>query len=317
MPKKKDEIDPIDASFDDVTDSVLRKKTIEDNSKRGPIKDGGSLQVQGVEIHVIGKGEEDYISLTDMAGGFDGEGDTSHIEAWLRSKNTIDFLGVWEKINNPDFNSVEFDGIRMEAGTNRFKMSAKQWAQKTNGIGLIARTGRYGGTFAHKDIAFEFGSWLSPEFKLYLIKEFQVLKERESRSEHLEWNIRRTLVKAQYRVHTDAVKSYLVPHKVSKKQEGYIYASEADILNVALFGKTAKEWKSNNKDSIGTQRDNATIEQLIVLASLESQNALLIEQGKSQAERLVILNNLARKQMESLLTNPSVNKLSDKPLLSN
>ena len=191
MPKKKDEIDPIDASFDDVADSVLRKKTIEDNSRREIIKDGGSLQVQGVEIHVIGKGEEDYISLTDMAGGFDGEGDTSHIEAWLRSKNTIDFLGVWEKINNPDSNSVEFDGIRMEAGTNRFKMSAKQWAQKTNGIGLIARTGRYGGTFAHKDIAFEFGSWLSPEFKLYLIKEFQVLKERESKSEHLEWNIRR------------------------------------------------------------------------------------------------------------------------------
>ncbi|MBA3755083.1 MAG: KilA-N domain-containing protein [Nitrosomonas sp.] len=275
----------------------------------------GAMQVQGVEIHIIGKGEEDYISLTDMA-GFDGERDTSHIDAWLRSKNTIDFLGVWERINNSNFNSVEFDRIRMEAGTNRFRLSAKQWAQKTNGVGLIARTGRYGGTFAHKDIAFEFGSWLSPEFKLYLIKEFQVLKERESKSGRLDWDIRRTLVKAQYRVHTDAVKDYLIPAKVSKKQEGYIYASEADLLNVALFGQTAKVWKSKNTNIAGTQRDNATIEQLVVLASLESQNALLIELGKSQRERLVLLNQLARKQMESLLTNPSIGKLSDKTLLS-
>lgn len=317
MPKDKT-IEPINASFDDVADSVIQTKDSPDHQKREVIRDSGSLQVQGVEIHVIGKGEEDYISLTDMAGGFDGEGDTSHIDAWLRSKNTIDFLGVWERINNPNFNSVEFDRVRMEAGTNRFRMSAKQWAQKTNGIGLIARSGRYGGgTFAHKDIAFEFGSWLSPEFKLYLIKEFQVLKEKEAKSEHFEWDIRRTLVKAQYRVHTDAVKSYLIPHKVSKKQEGYIYASEADVLNVALFGKTAKEWKSKNPNIMGTQRDNATIEQLIVLASLESQNALLIEQGKNQKERLIMLNDLARRQMESLLTNPSVSKLSDKPLLQN
>lgn len=174
-----------------------------------------------------------------------------------------------------------------------------------------------GGTFAHKDIAFEFGSWLSPEFKLYLIKEFQVLKEKEAKLEHFEWNIRRTLVKAQYRVHTDAVKNYLIPPKVSKKQEGYIYATEADLLNVALFGQTAKEWKAKNGHLTGIQRDNATIEQLVVLSSLESQNALLIELGKSQKERLVILNQLARKQMESLLTNPSIGKLSDKPLLSN
>lgn len=315
MPKGKNVIDPIKANFDDVADSLVRNKSLEGKSKREIVKDGGILQVQGVEIHIIGKGEEDYISLTDMAGGFDGEGDTSHIEAWLRSKNTIDFLGVWEKINNPNFNSVEFDGIRMEAGTNRFKLSAKQWTQKTNGIGLIARTGRYGGTFAHKDIAFEFGSWLSPEFKLYLIKEFQVLKERESKSDHLEWNIRRTLVKVQYRVHTDAVKHYLIPPKVSKEKEGYIYATEADLLNVALFGQTAKEFKSKNANMTGTQRDNATIEQLVVLASLESQNALLIEMGKSQKERVILLNQLARKQMESLLTNPSINKLSDKPLL--
>lgn len=181
---------------------------------------------------------EDYLSLTDMAGGFDGG--ASHIDAWLRSKNTVDFLGVWEKINNQSFNSVEFDGIRAEAGSNRFRLSAKQWSQKTNGIGLLARTGRYGGTFAHKDIAFEFGSWLSPEFKLYLIKEFQRLKQSEAATHQVaEWDVRRTLVKAKYRVHTDAVKNYLIPREISKNQEGFIYATEADLLNVAAFGMTA------------------------------------------------------------------------------
>lgn len=314
MPKDK-EIKPIDASFDDVAGVIVgdkRKQEALHNTKIHPL---GSVNVQGTEIQVMSSNEADYISLTDMTNNF--KGSDQLIKNWLQNKNTIDFLGVWEKLNNQNFNLVEFHQIREEVGLNRFVMSAKLWAQKTNGIGLIAKAGRYGGTFAHKDIAFEFGSWLSPEFKLYLIKEFQILKEQEARSGHFEWNVRRTLVKAQYRVHTDAIKTYLIPEKISKSKEGYIYASEADLLNVALFGQTAKEWKSKNANHSGTQRDNATIEQLVVLASLESQNALLIEQGKSQAERLVILNNLARRQMESLLTNPSVNKLSDKPLLPN
>jgi hypothetical protein len=272
-----------------------------------------SIVVQGTEVHVITKDEEDYISLTDMVAGF--EGGSSLIDSWIRNKDTLEFLAVWEKINNPSFNSVEFDGIRMEAGTNRFRFSAKQWQQKTNGVGLIAKAGRYGGTFAHRDIAFEFGSWLSPEFKLYLIKEFQRLKEREIQSGQLEWDIRRTIAKAHYRIHTDAIKTYLIPPEITKAQEGYVYASEADLLNIALFGQTSKEWKVSNPDKEGSLRDNATVEQLVVLASLESQNALLITQKKPQSERLTMLNILARRQMKSLVENPSVKKLTPKPLL--
>jgi len=272
-----------------------------------------SVIVQGIEIHIANYDNEDYISLTDMVSGFDGG--STLIDAWLRSKNTIEFLGVWERLNNQNFNSVEFDGIRMEAGTNRFRMSAKQWVLKTGGIGLIAKTGRYGGTFAHRDIAFEFGSWLSPEFKLYLIKEFQRLKEQEIQSGQLEWNIRRSLAKANYRIHTDAIKTYLIPPEAPNKESGFIYASEADLLNVALFGKTAKQWRDENPNMDGNIRDYAAVEQLVVLASLESQNALLIEQQKSQSERLVILNKLAINQMKSLIDNPSVKKLANKPLL--
>jgi len=273
-----------------------------------------SVIVQGVEVHITTRDDEDYISLTDMAGNFDGG--ATLIDAWLRNKDTIEFLGVWERINNPHFNSVEFDGIRLEAGTNRFRLSVKQWTQKVGGTGLIARTGRYGGTFAHRDIAFEFGSWLSPEFKLYLIKEFQRLKEQEIQSGQLEWNIRRSLTKANYRVHTDAIKAHLIPPTISKLQEGFVYASEADLLNKALFGQTAKEWRSLNQDKDGGLRDFATVEQLVVLASLESQNALLIEQKMPQAERLLLLNDLARRQIKSLLNNPSIKKLQDKPLLN-
>lgn len=188
-----------------------------------------SVTVQGVEVHITTHNDEDYISLTDMVSSFDGG--STLIDAWLRSKNTIEFLGFWERLNNQSFNSVEFDIIRMEAGTNRFRMSAKQWTLKTGGIGLIAKAGRYGGTFAHKDIAFEFGSWLSPEFKLYLIKEFQRLKEQEIQSGQLEWNIRRSLTKVNYRIHTDAIKTHLIPSEVSSKEAGLIYASEADVLN--------------------------------------------------------------------------------------
>lgn len=274
-----------------------------------------SIVVQDVEIHLFSHNEEDYISLTDMVSGF--EGGSSLIEAWLRNKNTIEFIGVWERINNPNFNSPEFEGIRIQAGLNRFTMSAKLWAQRTNGIGLVAKAGRYGGTFAHKDIAFEFGSWLSPEFKLYLIKEFQRLKEQEIQAGKLEWNIRRSLTKSQYRIHTDAIKEHLIPPQLSKEEAGYIYASEADLLNMALFGKTAKTWRAENPDKDGNIRDYATVEQLVVLASLESQNALLIDQQKTSSERLSILNTLAIKQMRSLVNNPVIKKLSDKPLLDN
>jgi hypothetical protein len=286
------------------TDEIKKNKS----NKLGTV-----LTVQGASIHVVSKNNEDYISLTDMTKNF--KGTEQLIEAWLRNKNTVEFLGVWEKLNNLNFNSLEFEGIRNQAGLNRFTLSAKTWAKKTNGIGLIAKTGRYGGgTFAHKDIAFEFGSWLSPEFKLYLIKEFQRLKEQEASSGQLEWNIRRTLAKVQYKTHTDAVKSYLIPKQISKEQEACIYASEADVLNIALFGITAKEWKLKNVESEGNQRDNATIEQLVVMSSLESQNALLIQQGRVQSERLKMLNQLARDQMKSLLENSSIKKLYDKPL---
>ena len=317
MPKKTEQIiEPIDASFDKVANKMVTEAVNQATNKRVHTKDSGTLEVQGAEIHLVERGEEDYISLTDMTQNFDGGGQL--IKNWLQNKNTIDFLGVWEKLNNPTFNLVEFHQVKEQAGLNRFVMSAKLWIEKTNGIGLLAKSGRYGGgTFAHKDIALEFASWLSPEFKLYLIKEFQRLKESETVSEgQLQWNIRRTLVKAQYRAHTDAVKTYLVPSQLSDAQKGGIYASEADLLNTALFGMTAKEWKAANPGIAGTQRDSATIEQLVILAGLESQNALLIEQGKSQAERLKTLNEQARKQMQALLASPAMKNLSNKPLLN-
>ncbi|MBT9099342.1 KilA-N domain-containing protein [Methylovulum psychrotolerans] len=273
-----------------------------------------SVVVQGIEIHITTRDDEDYISLTDMTKAFaDGE---LLIKSWFRNKNTIEFIGVWERINNPNFNLTGFDQVKAEAGLNRFTMSAKRWAEKTGGIGVISKSGRTGGgTFAHRDIAFEFGSWLSPEFKLYLIKEFQRLKEQEIQSGQLEWNIRRTLVKANYHIHTDAIKTHLIPKEVSGKEAGYIYASEADLLNIALFGKTAKQWRDENPDKDGNIRDYAFVEQLVVLASLESQNALLIEQKKTQAERLTMLNRLAINQMELLIDNPSIKALVNKPLL--
>lgn len=273
-----------------------------------------SIIVQDVEIQVTKKHEEDYISLTDMAKKFPEHDQL--IKNWLQNKNTIDFLGVWEQLNNPNFNLVEFHQIKENAGLNRFTLSVKQWMQKVNGIGVIAQAGRYGGTYAHKDIAFEFGAWLSPEFKLYLIKEFQRLKEIESKSNNIEWNIRRSLAKANYKIHTDAIKENLIPPVVTQREEGFIYASEADLLNKALFGITAKDWRDENPNKEGNIRDNATVEQLVVLSALESQNALLIEQGVSKVERLKKLNDLARKHMQSLLNNPSIKKLQDKPLLN-
>ena len=225
-----------------------------------------SLTVQGVEVSLTAKGDEDYISLTDMVTKF--EGGSVLIESWLRNKDTVEFLGVWERLNNPSFNSPGFEGIRSKAGLNRFALSVRTWNQETNGIGLIAKAGRYGGTYAHKDIAFEFGSWLSPEFKLYLIKEFQRFKEQEALSGGIEWSIRRSLAKVQYKVHTDAVKAHLIPAQLNAAQVGIVYANEADILNKALFGMTAKEWRNANPDAEGNIRDHATIEQLVVMSSL-------------------------------------------------
>lgn len=266
------------------------------------------IVVKGAPITVLQMNEADYISLTDMVKNFDNG--LSLIEKWLRNKNTVEFLGIWEKINNADFNSPEFEGIMLEAGLNRFTLSVKKWLEKTNGIGLLAKTGRFGsGTYAHKDIAFEFGTWLSPEFKLYLIKEFQRLKDEEGNIKKLEWSFQRTLSKVNYRIHTDAIKERLIPSVVSKDQIATIYANEADMLNVALFGVTARQWRDKNPDKKGNIRDEATLEQLVVLSNLESINALLIRQGLSQSERLPKLNESAIHQMKSLLANPTTKKL--------
>jgi hypothetical protein len=262
------------------------------------------IDVQGKEITIFSQNEEDYISLTDMVR--DIENGLALIEKWLRNKNTIEFLGIWEEIYNPDFNSPEFEGIKNQAGLNRFVLSVKQWVEKTNSIGIIAKAGRYGGTYAHKDIAFEFASWISPQFKLYLIKEFQRLKEDERKQ--LGWDIRRNLAKINYRIHTDAIKENLIPAELSKAQINLVYATEADVLNMALFGITAKEWRDNNTDKKGNIRDYADISQLVCLSNLENLNAHFINEGISQAERLVRLNKIAIHQMK-LLTEEGVKKL--------
>ncbi len=234
-----------------------------------------------------------------MVRNFDGGG--ALIEQWLKNKDTVLFLGVWERIHNPDFNSLEFEGIRNEAGRNSFFLSVKKWIELAGAKGLIASAGRYGGTFAHRDIAFEFGSWLSPEFKLYLIKEFQRLKEDENRRLSLEWNLNRTLSKLNYRIHTDAIKSHLIPSEITPAQAAITYATEADVLNVALFGRTAKQWRDANSKLGGNMRDHATIEQLLVLANIDGMNAEFIHMGLSQSERLKRLNQIAIRQMQTFL----------------
>lgn len=266
-----------------------------------------TINVKGTEVTIIRHNNEDYISLTDMIKSF---GDDSIIKNWLRNRNTVEFLGIWEQIYNPNFNSVEFDLIKKQTGLNSFVLSVKKWIENTNAIGIIASAGRYGGTYAHRDIAFEFGSWLSAEFKLYLIKEFQRLKEEESKTKSLEWNLQRTLTKINYKIHTDAIKENLVPAKVSKQQTNFIYASEADILNVALFGMTAKEWRDDNPGKGGNIRDYANLEQLVVLSNLESINAVLINNGLNQSERLIQLNGIAINQMKSLISSSQIKKLN-------
>jgi hypothetical protein len=267
-----------------------------------------TITVKGSKINIIKVHSADYISLTDMTRTF--EDGLSLIEKWLRNKNTIEFIGIWEQINNPGFNSPEFEGIMKEAGLNRFTLSVKKWIEKTGASGLIARTGRYGsGTFAHKDIAFEFGSWLSAKFKLYLITEFQRLKEDENDRLKLEWNLQRTLAKINYHIHTDAIKDKLIPPQLTKRQIAVTYASEADMLNVALFGKTAKQWREANPGLEGNIRDYAAIEQLVVLSNLESINAVLIRQGIGQSQRLQQLNEIAITQMKSLVGHKALKRL--------
>lgn len=266
-----------------------------------------TLNVNQSDITVIHQNETDYISLTDMTVSFkEGSG---LIGKWITNKNTLEYLGVWEKINNQNFNYPEFGVIGQEAGTNRFMMSVGQWIDRTKAIGMLVKAGRYGGTYAHKDIAFHFAMWLSPEFQIYLVNEFQRLKDDENDRLKLEWNLQRTLAKVNYQIHTDAIKENLIPKEITKQQASFVYANEADLLNVALFGITAKEWRETNPDEKGNIRDYATLEQLVVLSNMESINALLIGQGLTQSKRLIQLNKVAINQMKSLLESKAIKKL--------
>ncbi|TXT21067.1 MAG: hypothetical protein FD134_2773 [Gallionellaceae bacterium] len=266
-----------------------------------------NLEIKGTTVSVVTSVDGDYISLTDMLRAKDGE---FFISDWLRNRNTVEFLGVWESIYNPNFNYGEFAIIKSQAGLNSYKISVKDWVQKTGAIGLKATAGRYGGTYAHPDIAFEFGMWISPEFKIYLVKEFRRLKEEENNRLQLGWNLQRTLAKINYRIHTDAIKETLIPPAITKSQAGIVYASEADLLNVSLFGQTAKQWHDAHPDTQGNQRDTATLEQLVVLTNLESLNAVFIRQGLPAQERLLKLNEIAISQMRSLLADHNVKRLT-------
>lgn len=270
------------------------------------------MNINGLEITVVSQGnDDDYISLTDIARKRNPEFPADVIKNWLRNRSTIEFLGLWEVMHNPKFKLVDFDQFKQEAGSNGFVLSPQKWINSTHAIGMRSKSGRNGGTYAHKDIAFEFASWISPEFKLYIIKDYQRLKEDENNRLSLNWNLRRVLTKTNYKIHTDAIQENLIPEDISKSQQGLIYANEADVLNVALFGMTAKEWRNTNpnKPKYENIRDSATIEQLIVLTNLESYNAEMIKDGVPQSERLIKLNAAAKSQMASLLENPSLKKL--------
>jgi len=278
-----------------------------------------TIDVQGNAISVISDGtnKNDFISLIDIAKYKNNDSPADVIKNWMRSINTIEFLGLWEKLYNSDFKLVEFDQFKNESGGNAFVLSQKKWIKTTGAVGIISKSGRYGGTFAHKDIAFEFASWVSSEFKLYIIKEYQRLKEDENSKLSLDWNINRTLSKINYKIHTDAIKKNLIPLDFHNNRVGFTYASEADLLNVALFNMTAKEWRQLNLDKVGNIRDYATIEQLIVLINLESYNAQLITEKIDVDKRLIELNKMAQIQMKSLIDNSSVKKLSNQKRLSN
>ena len=266
--------------------------------KKPPAK--STIEVQGVAVSIVAERRDDYICLTDIARFKDAERTDYLISNWMRNRNTIEFLGIWERLHNPAFNPIEFDGIRIQSGLNSFILTARQWIERTAAIGIVSKAGRYGGTYAHRDIAFEFAAWISVEFKLYLIKEFQRLKEDESRRLSLAWNLNRTLSKLNYRIHTDAIKAHLIPPEVTPAQAAVTYASEADLLNVALFGQTARQWRDANPKLDGNMRDHATIEQLLVLANLESLNAEFIHMTLPGADRLTKLNAIAIRQMRTL-----------------
>lgn len=266
-----------------------------------------TINVQGTAVTIISDNSNDYISLTDMAGYKDAMEARIVVSNWMSTHFTIEFLAIWEEVNNPNFNRMGFHTVKNAPG--RLVVTPKRWIETTNAIGIFSKSGRYGGgIFAHRDIAFEFGSWLSAEFKYYLIREFQRLKDDEQHTKSLEWNLQRTLSKINYRIHTDAIKEHIIPSAVTKEQIMYTYANEADLLNVALFGKTAAQWRSENPDSKGNIRDGATLEQLVVLSNMESINALLIRQGLSQGERLKQLNTTAITQMRSLTEGRSLAK---------
>ena len=259
------------------------------------------IHADGIDISVYSEDlKNDYISLTDIARKREGEYPGYVIQYWLRNKGTISFVGLWESIHNPDFNYIEFEAIKNEAGLNSFVLTPKRWVETTNAIGIVTKGGRYAATYAHKDIAFEFASWISSEFKLYIIEDYQRLKAGENARLSLNWNLNREISKLNYRIHTDAIKEKLIPPLLTSEQISYTYASEADLLNTVLFGKTAKQWRDDNPKKSGNIRDNATLYQLLVLANMESYNAIMIKQGKTQVERMNLLHELAVQQMTSL-----------------
>ena len=271
------------------------------------------IKVQNIDIAVITSGDNDFICLTDIAKTKEGESRAADIiKNWIRSRSTLEFLGTWEQLYNPGFKVVKFDHFKMNAGLPSFVLSPGAWVQETGAIGMYVKKGKYGGTYAHKDIAFEFCSAINPVFKLFLIKEFQRLKTDESKRNQLEWDLQRTISKINYRIHTDAIKENLIPKEITPQQSGIVYANEADLLNVALFGITAREWRDVNTDKNGNIRDYATLEQLVVLSNMESINALLIQQDIPQVERLIQLNKVAIVQMKSLLESNSIKKLSER-----
>ena len=266
----------------------------------------GKFDVKGIDITYYKKDEDDYICITDIAKYKNSDNTDDLIRNWIRNRNTVEFLGVWEHLYNPDFNPVEFDGIKKQAGLNSFTLTPKQWIEKTNAVGIVSKAGRYGGTYAHKDIAFEFASWISVEFKLYLINEFQRLKDEELKQ--LGWDIRRNLTKINYRIHTDAIKENLIPPELSKKSKSGL-CIRADLLNMALFGITAKDWRDKNPDKKGNIRDYADISQLVCLSNLENLNAHFINEGMNQSERLEWLNKIAIHQMKLLTQETVIKKL--------
>ena len=264
------------------------------------------ITVKDTSVTIISVNENDYISLTDIA-RYKSDDPTAVIGNWLRNRNTIEYLGVWESLYNPNFKPIEFEGFKKEAGLNAFTLSPTKWINTTNAIGILSKSGRYGGTYAHKDIAFKFASWISVEFELYIIKEFQRLKTEEQRQ--LGWSAKRELSKINYRIHTDAIKQKLIPAEITPAQASIVYANEADVLNVAMFGMTAKQWREANSDLKGNIRDYTTINELICLSNMESLNAVFIEQGIPQGERLVKLNQIAIHQMEVLESGNNERKL--------